>query len=151
VQTTPVQSLHIARRAALLGIGCSGALGVMKIAAGVFGSSHAVIADGVESAGDAISSGLVLLGLEVSRRPPDEEHPYGHARAEDVAGKTISTMMVVSGAYLLWSNVLGLMELSRNPSEFEHPANFTIWIMLAALTVKAGLFLHKLRVAEQIN
>src|SRR5437016_5081635 len=96
-RAAPQSSLNLAKRAAWMGILGSSSLGLAKLAAGWVGQSHAVIADGIESAGDAVASTVVLLGLIVSVRPPDAEHPYGHARAEDVAGKTIATMMVVTG------------------------------------------------------
>src|SRR5579864_8522079 len=99
-----------ARRAAITGIVCSTFLATVKIAAGVFGHSYALVAEGVESGGDSIAGLVVLFGIAEAVRPPDAEHPYGHSRSEDVAGKTISTMMFVSGVILLWTNAQGLIE-----------------------------------------
>src|ERR1043165_274008 len=98
------------RRAALTGIVGSSVLACVKIVAGATGHSHAMIADGIESGADAVTGVVVLFGLAVATQPPDEEHPYGHTRAEDVAGKTVSTLMLVSAVLLLWTNVQNIYD-----------------------------------------
>ncbi|HLX61299.1 MAG TPA: cation diffusion facilitator family transporter [Planctomycetota bacterium] len=139
------------RRAALTGVVGSGLLAVVKVVAGVIGHSHAVIADGVESGGDTVAGVVVLLGLAESERPPDAEHPYGHSRAEDVAGKTVSTMMLVSGFMLLWTNVAGLYdELFRGLAP-QSPHAWTLPIILVSLAVKCGLFVYKLNVGRRLR
>ena len=60
----------------LLNIG----LTIMKILAGVFGNSTAIIADGLHSASDIITSIWILIGNKISRKPRDEEHQYGHEK-----------------------------------------------------------------------
>src|SRR5690625_1719204 len=57
-------------------------LAIVKFFAGVFGNSYALIADGIESTADVFSSLLVLFGMRYANRPPDENHPYGHGKAE---------------------------------------------------------------------
>ena len=77
----PPDNMHIGQRVAIAGMVVSGSLAVIKIVAGVHGHSTAVVADGLESAGDVFASGFVLLGLTLAARPPDKNHPYGHGRA----------------------------------------------------------------------
>lgn len=79
-----------------------GALGnlvltVLKIAVGILGHSRALIADGVHSGADLVSSLAVVVGLRVSRRPPDEGHNYGHAKAEAVAQKVVALFLILAG------------------------------------------------------
>jgi len=57
-------------------------LALIKGLAGVFGNSYALIADAIESTTDIFSSFLVLFGIKYSNRPADDNHPYGHGRAE---------------------------------------------------------------------
>ncbi|HNP07292.1 MAG TPA: cation diffusion facilitator family transporter, partial [Cyclobacteriaceae bacterium] len=57
-------------------------LAIIKAVAGFFGNSYALIADAIESTTDIFSSLLVLLGLKYAKRPPDENHPYGHGKIE---------------------------------------------------------------------
>ena len=60
-------------------------LAVAKIAAGVLGTTYALVADGVESLADVASSLIVWGGVAVAARPADENHPYGHGKAESLA------------------------------------------------------------------
>ncbi len=140
-----------AQRAAIIGIVSSAGLAALKIAAGVLGHSYGLVAEGVESGGDSIAGVVVLVGLNEAMRPPDDEHPYGHTRSEDVAGKTISTMMFVSGVILLWTNAHGLVEeLAWNVPRVA-PDPWVLWIAALSLVVKGALFAYKLRVAGQLR
>jgi cation diffusion facilitator family transporter len=143
--------LRQARRAALTGIVSSAGLSAAKISAGVIGHSYALLAEGIESAGDSIAGLVVLLGLVEAERPPDAEHPYGHSRSEDVAGKTISTMMFASGAILLWTNAHGLIdELFWNVPR-PVPEVWVLWVAGLSLVVKGALFAYKVRVANRLR
>jgi len=75
----------------------SGALAAIKITAGLMGHSTAVVADGLESAGDVFASGIVLLGLALAARPADWNHPYGHGRIETVTGLFVGFMLAMAG------------------------------------------------------
>ena len=72
--------MQTGQRIAAAGMAVSAALALTKIFVGLAGHSTAVVADGLESAGDVLASGLVLLGLTLAAIPPDENHPYGHGR-----------------------------------------------------------------------
>ena len=71
----PPDNMHIGQRVAIAGMMVSGALAVIKIVAGVYGHSTAVVADGMESGGDVFASGFVLLGLTLAARPPTRTTP----------------------------------------------------------------------------
>jgi len=81
----------------------SALLAVIKIVAGLVGHSTAVLSDGLESAGDVLASGLVLLGLSVAAKPADEDHPYGHGRAETLSGLLIGLILTAGGALISFS------------------------------------------------
>ena len=70
------------RRIAIASMLVSAGLAAAKITIGLHASSTATVSDGIESAGDVLTSGLVLLGLIIAAKPPDSEHPYGHGRLE---------------------------------------------------------------------
>jgi cation diffusion facilitator family transporter len=144
-------NMRSARVAAIIGITGSGMLAVLKLVAGIWGHSHAVIADGIESAGDALASSVVLFGLKISMLPPDHEHPYGHARAEGIAGKTVATMMLASGLLLLWTNASELMKLFGPNPLTDIPALWTLWPAVASIFAKTGMFAYKLRVSRRIG
>src|SRR5207247_4896199 len=79
-------------RATFLGMVVNTLLAAAKMATGVVGHSHALIADGVESLADLFSSLVVWRGLVVAAAPADEDHPYGHGKAGPIAAAVVSTL-----------------------------------------------------------
>ena len=74
----------------------------IKFLAGIFGNSFALIADGIESTVDIFSSFLVLLGLKYAARPADENHPYGHGKAEPLITFLVVAFLIVSAFTIGW-------------------------------------------------
>ena len=94
---------HRAQRSAALvarGILLNCFLAIVKIAGGILGHTYALVADGVESLVDVFSSSLVWAGLQVAGQPPDQEHPYGHGKAEGVAGLAVSVLIFGAAAWV---------------------------------------------------
>lgn len=85
-----------ATRATLLGLVVNFALGVIKLIGGLIGNSFALLSDAVNSLGDTLTSIVVLFALRVAQRPPDEEHPYGHTRAEAIAATNVAIVIILS-------------------------------------------------------
>ena len=84
------------------GIVLNAVLAAAKIAGGVLGNTYALIADGVESLLDIFSSTLVWAGLRVAARPPDENHPYGHGKAEPLAGLAVAGFVFFAAGWIGW-------------------------------------------------
>ena len=83
-----------AKKATLLGIAIDGLLVLLKMAAGVIGRSTVLIADAVHSFSDMFSSMIVYVGLRIAAKEADKEHPYGHGKAEVIAGNIISFFLL---------------------------------------------------------
>ena len=81
-------------------------LGISKLIFGFFTGSVALIADGVHSGLDVFSSFITFLGLKTARRPVDEKHPYGHWKAESLAGFLVALLLAVSGIWILYEAVM---------------------------------------------
>src|SRR5438874_223144 len=79
-------SLEAGFRALALGVVVNLTLAVIKVITGVVGNSYALIADGIESTADIASSLIIWSGLRIAALPPDDLHPYGHGKAESIAG-----------------------------------------------------------------
>lgn len=75
-------------------------LAAAKIAGGILGHTYALIADGVESLLDILSSTLVWGALRMAARPPDADHPYGHGKAEPIAGLLVSLFIFGAAAWI---------------------------------------------------
>lgn len=132
-----------ATRAALLGLGINLLLGLVKLLSGILGNSFALIADSVNSLGDAVATFVVLVGLRVAQRPPDEEHPYGHTRAEGIAASNVALLIMISACLLGWEAIERIGQIQRMP------ANWTLWIAGLNIIVKEGLYQYKVRVGRR--
>lgn len=132
-------------RAAKWSLALGAAFSLVKIAVGLAGDSRAALADGVESACDAANSLILLAGLGVSIRPPDADHPYGHERAESITAILLASVLVFAGI----ATALSVVVAGWSPPA--PPAPWTIWPILFALPVKAGLAAWKSRLGERTD
>src|SRR4030067_2476649 len=88
----------IGARTTIIGILVNALLAGIKFLAGILGNSYALVADAVESSTDVFSSLVVLSGLRIAQAPPDEDHPYGHGKAEPLAASVVALALIVAAA-----------------------------------------------------
>ncbi len=130
-------------RAALLGLFVNLMLGVVKLWAGIVTNSFALISDAVNSLGDVLTTLAVLFSLRYAQLPPDEKHPYGHTRAEAIAGINVALVVALSAVWV------GFEAVYRFSLQHEIPATWTLWIALGNVVLKEGLYHYKIRVARR--
>jgi cation diffusion facilitator family transporter len=121
-------------------------LSIVKLVCGFIFHSDALVADGLNNATDIIASIAVLIGLKISRKPADEDHPYGHLRAETIASMVASFIMVVIGLQVLISSIKKVFKgMETEPS------------LLAAVTaligaaVMLGVYFYNIRIANETD
>src|SRR5438046_650488 len=85
------------RRITIIGLLVNVLLGVVKLLAGVVGHSGALVADAIESLGDIAGSLVIWSGLAIGAIPADKDHPYGHGKAEALAGLVVVLLVVGAG------------------------------------------------------
>ena len=83
-------------------------LAIIKGLAGFFGNSYALVADAIESTTDIFASFLVLFGIKYSNRPADENHPYGHGRAEPLITFLIVGFLITSATIIAYESILNI-------------------------------------------
>jgi cation diffusion facilitator family transporter len=137
--------MQTGQRIAALGMLVSALLAIIKIVAGLMGHSTAVLSDGLESAGDVFASGLVLLGLSLAAKPADEDHPYGHGRAETLSGLLIGLVLTAGGALICFA------ALERLGHARMAPASFVVWPLVASLAAKGAMSIFKFRYGRRIG
>lgn len=135
------------KRASYVGIAGNGVLAVLKIWFGTVGGSAALVGAGIDTATDIISSIITLFTADIADKPPDREHPYGHGRAETIAAKVLSFIIIFAGAQLLFSSVLSLI---RGETRML-PARFVIYITIISIVAKIVLFLYKMKIGREVN
>jgi cation diffusion facilitator family transporter len=121
-------------RATFIGLAANGFLTATKFAAGILGHSHALVADAVESLADIFSSIIVWRGLVLAAEPADEEHPYGHGKAEPIAAALVSAMLLVAAAWIVLQSARAISQ--PHPA----PAPFTLAVLVVVLVIKESLF-----------
>ncbi|QEN08071.1 cation transporter [Oceanispirochaeta crateris] len=112
--------IQIIRRTSWIGIIGNGFLALLKIILGLFSGSIAVVADGIDSSADIVTSLITLFTANIINEPPDKEHPWGHARAETIATKALSFFIFFAGAQLFISTIQNLLtnELRQLPGKW---------------------------------
>ena len=89
----------------LVSVAGNTALSLLKLLAGILAHSGAMISDAVHSASDVLSSFIVIIGVKLSRRAADREHPYGHERFECVAAIILAVVLAMTGILIGWQAV----------------------------------------------
>jgi cation diffusion facilitator family transporter len=105
-------------------------LALIKGLTGYFGNSYALIADAIESTSDIFSSFLVLVGLKYSSRPADENHPYGHGRAEPLITFIIVGFLITSATVIAYESIQNI----RTPHQL--PAPYTLVVLGFIIIIK---------------
>lgn len=120
-------------------------LAVVKVATGLVGHSYALVADGIESTADVISSVIVWSGLRYSARPPDRTHPYGHGKAESLAGVAVPIFLLVAAAVIALQSVRTILSPGRIP------AWYTLVVLGLVILVKEWMFRRLDRTGREIE
>jgi cation diffusion facilitator family transporter len=132
-------------RSAQLGMITNALLALVKLLAGVFGHSYALIADAVESSADIFSSLIVWGGLRIASRDPDDDYPFGYGKAETVASFTVALM-------LLGAAVGIAVEAIREIITPHHsPAPWTLIVLVSVVLVKTLLARKVGAVGEEVG
>lgn len=132
------ESAHLVLR----GIGLNAVLAIVKLAAGIFGHTYALIADAAESMLDILTSTMVWLGFQVAARPPDADHPYGHGKAESLAGLAVAGFIFVMAGWVGWHAVHEII------TPHQGPAWWTL-IVLAGVIVAKAMFSRRMSAASE--
>lgn len=121
-------------------------LGIAEIAAAVFSGSVAFIAAGVDALSDTFTSLVVLVGLRISKRPADRNHPYGHAQAETLASMILAVVLFIAGARVAY------LAMERFYSSPPLQASLEIFLVAAAALIILGLLAkYKIRTGKKVH
>ncbi|TRX72465.1 cation diffusion facilitator family transporter [Carboxylicivirga sp. M1479] len=148
--TTKTQTSYrgkLIQKASWIGIVGNAFLATLKIVVGIVAGSAAVIADGIDSATDILSSLITYFASRLSEQPPDKAHPWGHNRIEAIATKIIAIIILFAGLQLVISTI-GIL-FSNEVREM--PGKAAIAVTLLSIVGKAAIAFYKFRVAKKAN
>lgn len=121
------------------------ALALIKGLAGYFGNSYALIADAIESTTDIFSSFLVLFGLKYSSRPADENHPYGHGRAEPLITFLVVGFLITSATIIAYESIQNI------GTSHDLPKPYTLIVLGAIIIWKEISFRLVMKKSKETN
>lgn len=120
-------------------------LTILKIVVGVLFHSPVLLADGFHNAGDVVASGAALTSMRISKRPADDDHPYGHGKAEVIGSGIVALILGVAAVYIA---------IEAISTFFETPEKASIIALITAivsLVWKQWLYVYTMRVGKKMN
>lgn len=133
--------------ASKVSIGGNAFLSILKIVVGIVAGSLAVIADGIDSASDIITSVITLYTAHIVARPPDKKYPYGYLKADTIATKVLAFIIFFAGAQLALTSINKLFteEISVIPG------SIAIYIIIISIIGKLLLSIYLRKVGKQVE
>jgi cation diffusion facilitator family transporter len=135
-QKTALKTIYISIIGSIL-------LAIIKGLTGFFGNSYALIADAIESTTDVFSSFMVWLGIRYSSKPADENHPYGHGKAEPVITFLVVGFLVASATVIAYKSIQNI----QTPHKLPEP--YTLIVLGAIILIKEGFFRYVNRKSDE--
>lgn len=118
-----------------------------QLTAGLLSGSFGLVADAIHTLSDLVADFVVLFAAQHSRQGADEDHHYGHARYENAASLVLGVLLLVVGVFMAWSAV----QKFHTPIGVSRVGVLALWVALASLLAKEGLFRYMLAVASRIG
>ena len=137
-----------ATRVSAVSIAGNAALSLFKLLAGVLAHSGAMISDAVHSASDVLSSFIVIVGVKLSVRAPDKEHPYGHERLECVAAIVLAVVLGVTGL-LIGYRAVGSIDARQGTQVV--PGLLALVAAVVSIVVKEAMYWYTRYYGKRLN
>ncbi|OSA91615.1 UNVERIFIED_ORG: cation-efflux pump [Clostridium botulinum] len=140
------ERLKIGYRVSIVTIIGNVILSIIKIGIGIIASSKAMIADGVHSLSDVFSTIGVIIGLKLSSKKADKEHPYGHEKFESLTSVVLGIMLVLVSLGIGFSGIKNLIY-----GNYSIPGSLAIFAAVISIVSKEAMYWYTLKYAEKIN
>lgn len=127
-------------RVTLLGSFANFILLIFKFAAGILGHSSAMIADAVHSLSDFVTDIIVMLFVNISSKPKDESHDYGHGKYETLATTIVGIVLLCVGFGLFWEGANKIYDYYIKGVALESPGMIALIAALASIVIKESLY-----------
>jgi len=124
-------------------------LSIFKLFAGIIGCSYAMITDAIHSASDVFSTFIVMAGIKISNKKPDEKHEYGHERFECVAAIILAMLLAVVGVGVGYSAVSSIVKGQYNNVAI--PSLLALIAAVVSIIVKEAMYWATIIVSKKVN
>lgn len=137
----------IAIKVSIISIILNCLLTLIKFISGVISKSSAMISDSVHSLSDVLSTFIVIIGVKISNKKADSDHPYGHERIECVSAIILSGMLFIIGALI---GINGIKNVT-NSSNLVMPGVLALIASIISIISKEAMYQYTIRVSKKIN
>ncbi|WP_409369148.1 cation diffusion facilitator family transporter [Lysinibacillus sp. 38-6] len=120
-------------------------LTILKIVVGTLFHSPVLLADGYHNAGDVIASGAALTSMRISKRPADEDHPYGHGKAEVISSAIVGIILIIAALYIAYESIKAFFQ------EPEKASLIAFITAIVSLVWKLILYVYTIRIGKRTN
>lgn len=138
-------------RVTLLGSVVNLLLLVFKFVAGVLGHSAAMIADAVHSLSDFVTDLIVIVFVQISSKPEDADHAYGHGKYETLASCIIGLALIVVGVMMGYNATVKIVDVVRNGTELASPGIIALAAAVLSIVLKEWMFRITRKVAREVD
>ena len=146
--SNPEEAKEVAMHISNVSIGANVLLAALKLFAGVFAHSSAMISDAVHSLSDVLSTFVVMIGIHISSKKEDEDHQYGHERYECVASIVLAVMLALTGAGIGYS---GIQTIMAGTGDIRVPGILALIAAIVSIGVKEAMFWYTKIGAQKIG
>lgn len=144
-KTTKQLAMHVSTVSIVVNV----LLSLLKLLAGIFARSGAMISDAVHSASDVFSTFIVIIGVSVAEKKSDKEHPYGHERMECVASVVLAVILAITGFGI---GIVGIEKvMAGNYSNLQVPGLLALIVALISIATKEWMYWYTRAAARKIN
>jgi len=141
-----IKSTQAAKSVTIVGALINSALIILKFIGGILGHSQALIADAVHSISDLFTDAVVLVGIRLGKKDPDETHPFGHARLETLASAMVGIALIGTAVFLGINASLNVY----NHKEY-HPTMLALWGAGISIVFKEALYQYTVFIGRRIK
>lgn len=147
MSNTKNQNKDLAIKVSVMSIAINIILSIIKLIAGIISHSNALISDAVHSASDVVSTIIVIIGVNISSKQPDKEHPYGHERLESVSALLLAIILCATGLMIGFGGIKNII----NNTIVEITGFLALGSAILSILVKEFQYQYTKKVAKQIN
>lgn len=122
-------------------------LTIFKLFAGIIGNSKAMISDAIHSASDVLSTIIVIIGIYISKKAPDQKHQYGHERFECLAAIILAVILTFTGISIGFSGITNIL----NGSNTKIPSLLPLIAAILSIVIKEWMFRYTKKAAKKLN
>lgn len=139
----------VLRRVSIVGIGGNVLLTAFKLLAGILGHSGAMVSDAVHSLSDVFATLVALIGVKLSEKGSDREHPYGHERLECVASIVLAGILFATGAGIGWGGLQNI--LHAGTGGIAVPGRIALAAAVVSIVSKEAMFWYTRACAKKLR